>query len=485
MLMLMTVVQLVGLVATMLSLTTLPEPLAAPASVASTVKADASDERLQRGLAISRRSSVTISAMMTNAAPHFARTLKQLQATASLFREAEIVVVENGSNDGTPALLHAAARADPRLVVLSEHPDPPAVRGLDRYHRLAFWRNKYWDRVLKGNGRDDDYMIMIDTDGLDWCLQGLARALGTPLGTRDEWVVQTANGMVNDGKYYDALAFRIDGILPDTRIRLPRTLAGDAALSAAASYYPLDGVTRAVSSAFGGFAIYRIRAIKQHAPRCRYHGDSLTSKAHPLWQEGRWSASDCEHVSLHDCLRAALGPSSILMQPSLQVHYGEEFHHRSEAFSYIVGVPIILVLLAQLAGGRVLHEGGNTPPPLVKRRLGLGLGLAAWGAAWHYLTDVNFVFPGVAMGIAGMAGIAHFVAPQPGENAVCLYIRAITPPARQILPWALMGAAGAFAILAKVTLRHSAARLYEPGFVAPPRGFLEMLKQMCGLVAAQ
>jgi hypothetical protein len=35
-------------------------------------------------------------------------------------------------------------------------------------------------RVLKGNGRDDDYMIMIDTDGLDWCLQGLARALGTP-----------------------------------------------------------------------------------------------------------------------------------------------------------------------------------------------------------------------------------------------------------------------------------------------------------------
>jgi hypothetical protein len=179
------------------------------------------------------------------------------------------------------------------VEILSERlgaPRMPQRATAERATALASYRNRYVARALE-LGADFDHLIVLDTDLVDLCFDGVAHSFG-----QDGWDAIGAYGIQygrsDDGApepwLYDTWAFR--GVGHPHRHRhgwLKRRR------------FDRGGPLVRVLSCFGGIALYRMEAVRSGA---------------------RYDGPDCEHVAFHRGMAAA-GFDRIYMNPSQMTLY--------------------------------------------------------------------------------------------------------------------------------------------------------------------
>lgn len=211
-------------------------------------------------------------------------TMERIYATAAMFRDYRIVIVENDSEDGTAETLQQWAVEDPEhVIVQTNKTGRPQLRGFEpqRMQAMAEYRNQCQDLVREHCG-DCDYVIVLDTDAWGgWSNQGICNGImwlqrmphagcmastslfkhfGIQIAGKTEWC------------HYDQFAFRLYGygvrMEPWFSFWLPPPGAK-----------PIE-----VLSAFGGLAIYKPEA---------YMSATYSSPD-----------GDCEHVHFHRMMKS-------------------------------------------------------------------------------------------------------------------------------------------------------------------------------------
>jgi glycosyltransferase involved in cell wall biosynthesis len=236
--------------------------------------------KVARGYACMKGASVVICGITKDDAETLPRTIRRIERTGASFREHRVVVFENDSTDGTPAILREWAGRNPNVRILSE-----SLRGLpdfpkDRYGRLACCRNRYLDHL---NG---EYVIVVDMDLRGgWSLDGIASTFAE---TGWDAVASNSIGYHNLRRsYYDVAALRPRTVLKDGWSY--RVFGEGWQLRRGDPMIPVE-------SAFGGLCVYRREVFLSR----RYAGASGGVPA-------------CEHLALNadGRLRFFLNPSQI------------------------------------------------------------------------------------------------------------------------------------------------------------------------------
>lgn len=271
-----------------------------------------------------------IVAAVRDVAEHLPYWTRLLEFTGGFFREWRAALVEDGSTDGSGALLEAwAAQQPPGRVAVrtgARPPPPPSAaaapchhtpglgsRNFPRFRRIAAARNAALRLAAEAHGTEaqqggwtPDLLLVVDGDVAWWDPWGLLALLAAaPLpdtpGAPLPWAGACAQGLDMDGRYYDSLAHR-----PAGSTAVPGQLGFDAwrwrmktGLRAAPHAAAYRGAGLPVRSCFGGAAVYPWVAVAG----ARY--DEATC--------------DCEHVAWADALPA---PGMVMWPPWLVLHGG-------------------------------------------------------------------------------------------------------------------------------------------------------------------
>lgn len=248
----------------------------------------------RRGYATMARSRVAITGLARDIGGILPATIRRLGHLGRCFADHRVIVYENDSADDTPRHLHAWAKSDRRVQVISERrgdPVNPQSRCLNRAGRMARYRSRCHELVLSACGHFDA-VIVVDLDLLGgWSTDGLAHTFG-----QSDWDFVGANGIIyrraglrmNAARQYDTWALRFDERLTP----LTSAVAGGFLRQRGE---PLVAVT----SCFGGLGVYRMDA----------------------YRAGRYAADDLEHATFHRSLRDA-GHGRLFLNPSQIVVYG-------------------------------------------------------------------------------------------------------------------------------------------------------------------
>lgn len=262
---------------------------------------------------------ILIAGLIRNGERCVRRDVQQLLDATSGFREAQVLIIESDSTDGTVATLADMAAKVDKFHFLS-------LGQLDtslptRAERLAHCRNAYISAV-----RDDpryadmDYILVSDLDGMNDRLN--ATAILRCFDVQENWGVLTAN---QDGHYYDIWALRHPDWSPDDCLRLLDRLeplfghetARDIAVYARQVRISPNARPIAVQSAFGGLAIYTRAA--------------LLAGGYEAFDEN--GLEICEHVPHH--LKIGAAGHGIYINPGL-INTGMTIHTRNKRTSKVI-----------------------------------------------------------------------------------------------------------------------------------------------------
>ena len=235
---------------------------------------------------------VVICGVARNCARSIERDIRTLQRAASLFRRAQVLVVESDSSDNTLAILQTLSQRDAGVRCISL--GSLRERLPQRTARIATARNACLDELAANPiYAAASHMVMVDLDGMcrDLTRHALAScwAADAPL-----WDMCGAN---QGDYYYDVWTIRHPQWCPGDCWRehealvplLGKTAADEVALFSRMVHIAPARPWIEVDSAFGGLAIYRRSSIGA----ARYVG---------LDGQGR---EVCDHVGLHLAMRAA------------------------------------------------------------------------------------------------------------------------------------------------------------------------------------
>ncbi|CAM9129797.1 unnamed protein product [Chrysoparadoxa australica] len=263
---------------------------------------------IEAGLTLMKSSKVVFAAIVRDRAAALHAARKRIDAIGKYFAAPPYVfVMENDSKaqETRQELVAWQKEAGPRVqfdaydIQLPSSKTKETALSPERFNRLAALRNLMLIGALDWQFRDADFIIMIDIDdhiGRDWDPTSLAHSFGLLATETYKWDVVCANSVFKFpttvplfGRpesrqqkkdrsrvqaYYDSLAYR--GQQFDAK-----TWSAHQQMA----HHPLDKPLE-VESCFGTLAIYRREALAS----CRYR-----------------PSSDCEHISLHQCIRAAGG----------------------------------------------------------------------------------------------------------------------------------------------------------------------------------
>jgi glycosyltransferase involved in cell wall biosynthesis len=254
--------------------------------------------------------SALIVGLARDCAVELAATLPRLDRLNASFDELKYVVVTNDSADHTPALLQkwSQQRTNARIIELSGLSRNVPTRSA----RLAVCRNiclSEWKRDIR-SGCSYDYLIVLDLDGLNANLIDEPNFSAAILAAPQEWGGLFAN---QRDKYYDIWALRHSEWCPNDcwqevsiytkRFPILRKRREKIAIAryvrSRAIHIPPDSAPIQVQSAFGGFAVYRPKYLRD----AYYLG--LTHSGDPV----------CEHVPFHEMIRA--NGAKLYILPSL------------------------------------------------------------------------------------------------------------------------------------------------------------------------
>ena len=254
------------------------------------------------------------------------RTLATMKQIAALWSKSAIVIAENGSTDGTKAVLESFRRTDPdrhRILTLDAEANAIPARTM----RLALVRNKLLEYVHT-HYSTYEYILMIDLDGIldDFEVGSIQKALQTP-GPWDALFANTA------GKYYDIWALRSKelNVMFDCwdfvrhmqiQVRVPAEFAKEIAVKQYQNKIAKDRTLIPVESAFGGLGLYRLAKTVG----CVYKGQTDTCSCTDLIKNiipGSCFPYTCEHISFHKDMINKHG-AKLFILPSLLVKSQDE-----------------------------------------------------------------------------------------------------------------------------------------------------------------
>ncbi len=216
------------------------------------------------------------------------QTIDHLYSTTFIhFNSYHLIIVENDSIDNTKSYIQQLIQYDQSRVtsiILDYNNDDTMKYGAfsdHRFIRMAELRNQYLSYIH--THYNDKFSTFNDILVLDldlhhgWSIDGIAHSYGLKYrsGHTDRYDILCANGIYNNGEYYDTLAYR-DSVYTDTR-------HNDEQRDAAHKIYPLYSKPIPVDSCFGGMALYNLSHLL--STNCMYTG------------------SDCEHVTLPQCMK--------------------------------------------------------------------------------------------------------------------------------------------------------------------------------------
>jgi glycosyltransferase involved in cell wall biosynthesis len=275
-----------------------PEDLFSPQDVESF------QDRIVSGLEVCKNLNVAICCLCRDTMPVLDRNMCRINRMSSFFKNADIIIVEDGSVDGTSERLLEYSKLDQRITLIQPeftnntrfpNDGSPESISIERSTKMSAIRNLYLDEI---SSKDYDYVIIVDGDLVGgWSYDGLLTSF-----SYDDWAAMTSNGVLFRPNPKDRRA--TDKIFYDTWTF--RSLE-DGFFQGWSAYDRIDLNTGEppveVSSNFGGVGIYK-------------YDDLIKCEYRPLTFNGEVS---CEHVSLHEQIRSREG--KIFVNPSLLVLY--------------------------------------------------------------------------------------------------------------------------------------------------------------------
>lgn len=244
------------------------------------------------------QSSCVILGCAKNIGPHLTKLIKQLDAIRLLWKASAVVIAENGSTDGTKAILASyGKKANTHILSLDAEANPIQ----SRTERLAFLRNHLMDFVhAHPHYATYDYILIVDLDGV---LDGFKPSSLAAAFKSSTWDALFAN---TTGLYYDIWALRSKALgLENDCWDLIRHLmiqGYDREVAKTVCIKPYQAPLSAsppfveVQSAFGGLGLYRLAKTKG----CRYDGLTRTCSCQTIAPFTSPCAPECcEHVAFH------------------------------------------------------------------------------------------------------------------------------------------------------------------------------------------
>jgi hypothetical protein len=225
--------------------------------------------------------SVTFIGVVRNCEHAVLRGIAKMQTLGALWGRAEIVLVTNDNKDKTIDAIRGSdfEKSGGRLVVL----DGLAKRIKSRTERIAYARNEGLRVMWSMEGAPDD-VCMMDMDDVNTSLPVGGEFVAAIETAPRDWVAVFAN---QQPYYYDIFALRhpkwcnLDCVAEVSRrpFYVPRRVAEWNITGARQIAIPKTAKPILVESAFGGFGLYRAKAIKD------------------CWYVGQENAVEiCEHV---------------------------------------------------------------------------------------------------------------------------------------------------------------------------------------------
>ena len=150
--------------------------------------------RIVKGLEVARNSSVMITGICRNIEPIIHHSIARLEHTASLFKNCDVLLLENDSTDKTSELIKKYSNEKEWLELIQFEDGQEAferTREVARAEYLGSLRNQCLDHI---DTQKYDYIICIDID-LDggWSYDGILHSLSY----QDiEWSAMTGNGII-------------------------------------------------------------------------------------------------------------------------------------------------------------------------------------------------------------------------------------------------------------------------------------------------
>lgn len=216
---------------------------------------------------------VIICGVGKNIAPFLSNMIGKIEALGKNFKDYTVIIYENNSTDQTVQFLKQWAKANQKVMIISENLSPEQLYNRTRGHALtnkapcrmeliAYARNIVLEKAMSKDFGDFNFVIMTDLDfAKGWNVQEVLSSFTTLI----EWDCIAAHSIYNDSYYYDRFAYR------DCQYPLGPELLGEGFWTTPCRY-PIylnyrSGFKK-VYSAFGGIALYRKEALKN----CSYSG---------------------------------------------------------------------------------------------------------------------------------------------------------------------------------------------------------------------
>lgn len=203
---------------------------------------------------------ILICGVCRNIAPKLESIMRAMVSCGKAYDDYRIIIYENNSKDTTRAL-RIWMKHNPKIVLFSETLSMKELlshcpsQALGRTEIIAMARNRVLKEALKKQYDDFDFVLMADMDfGELWDVEAI---LKTTSRTDIEWDGVFANGLLPDGRFYDAYAYRgRDQPLG------PESLGSWWWLHHSWLTIPPDAPWYPVYSAFNGLAIYKRESLR-------------------------------------------------------------------------------------------------------------------------------------------------------------------------------------------------------------------------------
>lgn len=248
--------------------------------------------------------SVAVCGCTINSANYISKHLKYIFELSVLFKNLDIIIYENDSQDSTVEVLKTLEKED-KIKLITEKNIATTLKY--RTAIIAHGRNKLVNYVTNGNY---DYMIMIDLDTIlsEPIINSIKNAFKFDC---TKWDVLTGNSPTT---YYDIWALRInrnqwtsnhskiwklclDYDIWDM-IGHRKQMEKNEKLFHTKTYQkhiPSSSPLIAVTSAFNGIGIYKVDIIKN----CVYNGFPSNCSCLQYKVRGHCIGTACEHVAFH------------------------------------------------------------------------------------------------------------------------------------------------------------------------------------------
>jgi glycosyltransferase involved in cell wall biosynthesis len=264
------------------------------------------------GKLLMRNSSVSICSIVRDCQLSLKKNIPRIERLRLLFKDSEVIVFENDSKDNTLKILKNWERKSYNVHVFSDSFKSSTIPlkqtgnenpyfSISRIEKMVVYRNMYM-HFLNNHGNKRDYVIVIDLDVTNFCIDGLIHSFGTSI----DWDCISANGVSISSnfrkQYHDTYA-----LIEYGRINLTQTEQSIMLNRVRFSFLKKGMPFFLVDSAYGGLAMYKWASIQD------------TYYSYLINNDDRVQCKS-EHVGLHKRMKEN-GHNMIFINPTMIVKY--------------------------------------------------------------------------------------------------------------------------------------------------------------------